>query len=130
MMWYSRPSKNNSLTEEKDKKIENLELEILELKTRCSAYAKDATQMEQEVKRLTEIINGQTEDCKIGPWCEKCIYREFVSGNVLFEATKNEMIVPGTWIRKVTGVVRSETMLCMKHVHELCPGFEGTEKGE
>ena len=129
-MWFLSPSKNDRLTKEKDEKIENLELEILELKSRCSAYAKDATQMEQEVKRLTEIINGQTENCKIGPWCEKCIHKEFVSDSVLFESTRKEQFIPGTWIRKTTGVVRSEAILCMKHIHELCSEFEGKEKEE
>lgn len=71
-------------------------------------------ELEEEVKRLAEMISAEVKDCKIGPWCKECTHlgrdRSILSNKTLY----------GPFISEVAGNV----VFCKKHIHEQCPEFE------
>ena len=71
-------------------------------------------ELEEEVKRLAEMISAEVKDCKIGPWCKECTHlgrdRSILSTKALY----------GPFISEVAGNV----VFCKKHIHEQCPEFE------
>lgn len=65
--------------------------------------------LEQEVKRLAELISAKVTDCKVGPWCKDCQHigtddadligeRLFESGIEWFDAKFNP-VDPPQWDR-------------------------------
>lgn len=72
------------------------------------------SKLEDEVKRLAELISAQVEDCKIGVWCKDC--QHFGTDRSLFE----DFGIHNSYIMEVDGIVK----YCKKHLHELCPEFE------
>lgn len=66
--------------------------------------------LDEETKRLSELISAQVEDCRVGPWCKDCVYIGYdlskVDGFGGYEETSGQVIY------------------CKKHIHEMCKEFE------
>ncbi len=73
------------------------------------------SKLNEENKRLAELVSSKVDDCKIGPWCKDCLHigRD---QSVLKETD----VFGNVFVRKVAGKV----LYCKKHLHELCPEFE------
>lgn len=74
------------------------------------------TKLEDEVKRLSELISSQNPDCKVGPWCKDCAHVGRDSSEVSF-LTENPLFPHSR-------VVAGEVIYCKKHIHDMCPEFE------
>ncbi len=72
-------------------------------------------ELEQEVKRLADLVSAEVKDCRVGAWCGDCKYvgrdRAEVETGSFFEAM---------WTRGIAG----EVQYCKKHLHDICPEFE------
>lgn len=66
--------------------------------------------LDEETKRLAELISAQVEDCRVGPWCKDCVHIGYdvskVYGIEHYEETAGQVIY------------------CKKHIHEMCKEFE------
>ena len=76
-------------------------------------------ELEEEVKRLAEMISAEVKDCKIGPWCKECTHlgrdRSILTSGIPIGST-----IYGPFISEIAGNV----VFCKKHIHEQCPEFE------
>ena len=75
----------------------------------------------ESTKELTQQISGQTEDCKMGPWCKGCKHRKYVY-------TQSKWAIKGIncgyFTSKRDDDNRCKMEYCSKHIHELCPEWE------
>ena len=71
--------------------------------------------LEQEVKRLAELISAEVKDCKVGPWCNGCKHIGKENADLPASAPFGPM-----YIKEKAGRV----IFCKKHLHEICPEFE------
>lgn len=72
-------------------------------------------ELEKEVQRLANMISAQVEDCKVGPWCEGCVHKGADHSEVV-----EWNIFGSKWV-----TAAGKVQFCKKHLHELCPEFEG-----
>lgn len=116
-MWIKRSK--YELLEEKSALHDTLECQCDILRKENLQLQIDHGALIKEIDRLKDIINAQTEECKVGPWCKECIHRG------------EDKAYPGLTIGDVScGFYRFRPELghiffCKKHLHELCPEFEG-----
>lgn len=94
------------------------EKEYVELKKQAEA-AKQHEEMrfklEKEVQRLADMLSAQVEDCKVGPWCNGCVHKGTDRSTVV-----DTSLWGSKWVQTA-----GEVQFCKKHLHELCPEFEG-----
>lgn len=79
------------------------------------------TKLEDEVKRLSELISSQNPDCKVGPWCKDCAHIGRDSSEVHYYTPSIEFGCAKT--------VAGEVIYCKKHIHDMCPEFEKPSSG-
>ena len=89
--------------------------EYVELKK----HEKMTFKLEKEAQLLADMLSAQVEDCKVGPWCNGCVHK----------GTDRSIVVDmspwgSTWVQ-TAGETAGEIQFCKKHLHELCPEFEG-----
>ena len=69
--------------------------------------------LNEEIKKLADIISSSNKECSIGPWCKDCDHVRHDKYGVqkrsrwggYYYANPDE----------------DEVMYCVKHLHELCP---------
>lgn len=72
-------------------------------------------ELEKEVHRLANMLSAQVGDCKVGPWCDGCVHKGVDHSEVVDMNTFS-----GPWV-----TVAGKVQFCKKHLHSLCPEFEG-----
>lgn len=103
------------------KEYERLTSQLGMLKSKCMTLEEDKRICSEEIKNLTEEINGKVKDCQIGPWCEDCAHRKTaVTEN--FVAFINTFGAPVPIKRMPNYIV-----YCGKHIHETCPEWTQTK---
>ena len=68
-------------------RLKNTETLVKNQKTNIESMQHNIDLLEFNLKKSTEINDSVPEDCKVGPWCKKCIfvkgYSTIVLGNVV-----------------------------------------------
>lgn len=111
-MWISRKK-----YEEKEREREEYYSTIL---SNLQAYQDDCEKLRAENETLAALVNGKTEGCEIGPWCEGCKHKGVIHGDV---SRSTNIYYPNKSIKEVL-IDRREIVICLKHIHEMCHEFE------
>lgn len=108
MIMFIRKRKYNSLVDK-----------INELTNKCKTLQADKDTCQDTIKQLTEEINQQISDCKIGPWCKTCQHCRVVYIESMVKYETN-------WFSNQWMMLRSPEQIqyCGKHTHEICPEWE------
>lgn len=80
------------------------------------------TSLRGEVDRLAELVSAKVSDCKVGVWCNDCRHIGHEEASYLCEYGNCFEV----WEKRVAGKVQ----YCKKHIHSICPEFEGYVGGE
>lgn len=123
-MWISKKKyeEEKRRLEEENEKVHKDCMEIL---ASANAVRADCNRLLSENMRLATLVNGQTEDCKIGPWCDGCKHKRETYGDI-YDITQYKRAI---WADVEEQIIRSKITICLKHIHELCPEFQSMEKG-
>ena len=100
-------------------KYNSLLTQINDLINKCKTLEEDKSQCQETIKQLTEEVNQQTPECKVGAWCEGCKYRKVVPVDSF---TNYESI----WLNKSHAGFKQQNYIvyCGKHLHDICPEWE------
>lgn len=100
-------------------KYNTLLTQINDLTNQCKTLEEDKSQCQETIKQLTEEINQQTPECKVGPWCEDCRHMKAAPVDSFINYESN-------WFSNSYAGLKEPKYIyyCGKHTHEICPEWE------
>lgn len=100
-------------------KYDALLTRINDLTNKCKTLEADKSLCQKSIEQLTEEINKQTPECKIGIWCEDCKYRK----TILIDSCEN---YKANWISSsyISYKEPKYIVYCGKNILEVCPERE------
>ena len=100
-------------------KYSSLLTQINDLTNQCKTLQEDKETCQDTIKQLTEEINQQTTECKVGPWCKDCKHRKSAPIDSFTNYESN-------WFSNSYAGFKDQKYIyyCGKHTHEICPEWE------